>query len=539
MTVYRSRESHFGRTKQARAAQLRNLKPGGKKSAAPIFPQPGAADPKEDPFNECYKDDPVRFIEDFCFLTPERRLCVLDPWQKDVLNALFERDLVTARRRFTMGIVSAPKKTGKTSLAAFIIEWQLFQGPADGEIILAANSEAQSTYVVFSKLCKSLRMNKYALQHIDIKTDSIENLSTGTVVRVVAMNARTIAGLSPTLVLFDELHSYRDTDSNNARDFFDELVIPPTREGLCLITSYASTSEDCLLYELYQRGMEGTDPRLYFFWSHDPLLSPRTSPEYLEDQRKKLHPNTYARLFENSWTHGEKEFVSMDEYGRCVDPAHAPMFEDPQRVNRVFLGIDIGVKSDCSAVVAVGKQGDKVALIQHRVWRPGPNDPVDIRDVEKYILELSQKFNIVEAHFDPSQFLEGSTRLTEAGINMVQFTQAQGVLISMAQNLYQLIKSGTLKLYQANDLKKHVQNASIKESAKGFQIVKAAPSKKIDLCISLAMCCHACCKQPINEGGAVYLGDVSPWRGDDRPSLPASYFGKKDPKSITMSDLDR
>ncbi|MFB3919253.1 MAG: terminase large subunit domain-containing protein [Candidatus Velamenicoccus archaeovorus] len=445
-------------------------------------------------------------------MTPERRLMVLDPWQKNVIKQLFERDPATGARRYTMAIISATKKSGKTSLAASLVLWHLIHGPDEGEILLAATAEHQSKLVIFKKLHKAILMNKYLNRPNVIKLESgaIENLKTGTTVRVVPVTLG-VAGLNPSLVVCDEMHAWKEIDSNLYRDFFDELTVSPSRDdGLCLITSYAGTREEGLFWELYQKGIEGKDPRLLFFWSHDPFLSPRIRPEKIEDKRNKMHPNSFARMFENRWTHGEAEFVRAQDYDKCVDPNHVPMFEDPGRGLHVFLGIDIGVKSDCSAVVAVAKQGDKVALIQHRKWKPEPNDPVDIRDIEDYILDLSKKFNIEEAHFDPSQFLEGSRRLSDAGVNMVQFTQSQNPLIVMAQNLYQLIKSTTLKLYQAEDLRAHVLNANIKESAKGFQIVKGTASKKVDLAISLAMACQACVKQPVRAGGMFALGDVMP-----------------------------
>jgi phage terminase large subunit-like protein len=418
-----------------------------------------------------------------------------------------------------MAVVSAPKKTGKTNLSASVALWYLCHAGPEAEIILAANAAHQSTFVIFRKLSKSIQLNPYLGPNvIRILNDSIENLRDGTIARVVATNVRSIAGLEPNLVIIDELHAYRrDIASQNDEEFFNELALPPTvKDALLLISSYAGFEEDSLLHDIYLKGLEGSDPKMFFFWSHDPFLSPRTTPEFLEDRRKKEHPNTYARLWENRWTQGIKEFVSMNDYDKCVDLNYSMVFEDLHRELRVYLGIDIGVKSDCSAVVAVAKQGDKIALIQHRIWKPGPNDPVDIRDVENYILELSKKFNIAEAHFDPSQFLEGERRLRDAGVNIIQATQAEGLNVARAQNLYQLFRSGTLKLYHADDLRAHVQHASIKESSKGFQIEKSAPSKKIDAAVALSFATFACVK---GSGGAaeVYVSTRSVYGPDINP----------------------
>ncbi len=517
MGRYRPKESYLGRTREKRAAQLANLRfgPIRRSKSGPIPSSPLGA-PENNPFDPIYKDDPIRFIEDHFYLTPERCLIVLDDWQKQILRQIFERDPTTGLRRYTMAVVSAPKKTGKTSLAAAIILWFLVHGELEGEIIMAAYSGNQSTYVVYKKLCRSIRMNRHLLKDLAINKDIVENKRTATTARVVSVSS-SVAGLNPNLVLFDELHAYREVDSNMYRDFFDELTVSPTRkEPLCLITSYAGTGQDTLFYEIYEKGLAGTDPKMFFFWSHDPFLSPRMTKEILEDKRNKHHPNTFARLFENRWTQGEKQFIDMVDYDKCVDSSHAPLFEDFHKELAVYLGIDIGVKDDCSAVVAVAKQVEKIVLIQHRIWRPRPNDPVIIEDVENYIYDLHCKFRVAQALFDPSQCREAEQRLKQRGVNMVECIQAQGPNIEAAQNLYHLLRSGKLKLYKADDLRQHLQHAVVRESARGFQIEKKSPSKKVDAAVALAMACLAVIQDASVEA-EVKVADWN-WKGDESSS---------------------
>ena len=64
--------------------------------------------------------------------------------------------------------------------------------------------------------------------------------------------------MNPSLVIFDELWAYEDTESMNARKFFDELTTVPTRkQPLTLIVTYAGFDEDSLLHEIYKRGLDG------------------------------------------------------------------------------------------------------------------------------------------------------------------------------------------------------------------------------------------------------------------------------------------
>src|SRR6185369_1857278 len=53
-----------------------------------------------------------------------------------------------------------------------------------------------------------------------------------------------------------------------------------------------------------------------------------------------------------------------------------------------YAGVDIGLKSDASAVVAVQRRDDGRYHAISRVWLPKPGDPVDVTDVMQYLRDL-------------------------------------------------------------------------------------------------------------------------------------------------------
>jgi phage terminase large subunit-like protein len=484
--VYRSKESHFGKTAAARRAQLANLR-HSKIKTTPLSPSHEA---KADPFNPIYKHDICKYLEDHFYIVETKAPIVLEPWQKErILLPLFEIDAATGLRKYTLAILGMPKKNGKSTLSAAILNYFLFQDEENGELILAANSKEQSSWVIFEKLCKSLRMNPHQYRHVKITDDYIEN-TTGTVVRVIAQNYKTASGSNPSLVVFDELWGFEDVESgsDSARKFFDELTTVPTRkQPLTVISSYAGFSEDNLLWELYQKGLAHTDPKFFLFWTNENLASWIT-PEYLATQKERLRPNAYLRLHENRWTSNEDIFIDIADYDRCVDPERVPLLEDLHREYKLILGVDIGIKNDNAAVVAVAKKENRVILIAHKKWKPSKENPLDIEEtVEKYIRELAGKFSIQEIRYDPYQCHRSAMSLAKDGIKMVEFPQSVPNLTEMGQNLYDLLKGGNLQLYKADDLRLHAQNARAQETPRGFRIVKGKSSDKIDLFISLAI----------------------------------------------------
>ena len=522
---WRNAVSYQAKDPLKRARQLANLTSSRRKGI--IAPAMG---PKDDPFDPIYKHDICKYLEDHFYIVETKAPIVLEPWQKvSILLPLFEIDAATGLRKHTLAILGMPKKNGKSCISAAILNYFLFQDVDYGELILAANSKEQSSWIIFDKLKKSLQMNRNQLQHVRINDDYIENTRTGTVARVIAQNYKTASGSNPSLVVFDELWSFEDTESGNARKFFDELTTVPTRkQPLTVITSYAGFSEDNLLFELYKKGLTNVDPKMFFFWTHENLASWIT-PDYLATQKERLRPNTSLRLHCNMWTAGEDPFIDIVDYDACVDPAHVPLLEDLHKEYKLILGVDIGIKNDNAAVIAVAKKENRIILIAHRKWKPSKENPLDIEEtVEKYIRELAAKFSVKEVRYDPYQFHRSAMSLAKDNIKMVEFPQSVPNLTEMGQNLYDLIKGGNLQLYKSDDLRLHAQNARAQETPRGFRIVKGKSSDKIDLFISLAIAA---------------LGAVQSSSGETEIYVSAhSVYGPQDgggPVDITCGDFLR
>ena len=155
----------------------------------------------------------------------------------------------------------------------------------------------------------------------------------------------------------------------------------------------------------------------------------------------------------------------------------------------LHLGIDIGVKNDSTGVVGVVREGDRVRVALHMVWKPWLNRPVNLDDVENFILGLKAKHQILNAFADPSQALQMIQRLTARGVAIKEFPQTVTNCTQMGSTLFTLVNNRNLVTYESAELREHCTNAVGKESPRGVQMIKSKVSKKIDLAVALSMAC--------------------------------------------------
>ena len=482
---YRSKDSYISKDPEKRAKQLAGLK-STPRAGRPTIEDPLLKGEGKDPFDVTFKYDIVKFLERHYYLPETRKPVLLEAWQIErIFNPLFQIG-DDGLRRYSLGLIGLPKKNAKSSMASMMVVYEMFHGPAYGEIVIAANSREQGSWIIFDKVQKALLLNPRLSDECKITDGYIEVKKTHTTVRVVAPNFRTGAGLNPSLTIFDELWAI---ELENARRFFDELTTVPTRQQpLTIVVTYAGFDETSLLYELYQKGLKGEDEKMFFIWSHDNLASWVTQ-NYLDTQRKRLRPNTYLRLHENRWTQGESQFITDEDWDECVDTNHRPML--PDKSLPIVIGVDASTKHDSSAVIAVTRIGERIVLVRHQIWKPSKDNPLDMEEsIERYVKELNEQFTIKGVFYDPWQFHRSSMTLAkEQHIKMVEFPQTMDRITAMSQNLYDLIKGRNILLYLDAEMKKHAQKAIAVESARGWRILKAKSSHKIDLVIALAIAC--------------------------------------------------
>jgi phage terminase large subunit-like protein len=335
-----------------------------------------------------------------------------------------------------------------------------------------------------------------------------------TFIRVLAQSYTTAAGSRHAVTLWDELWG---VNLEERKRMWDEMTpIPTVNNSLRIVTTYAGfVNESDLLWELYLRGVgkeEHDDgqgeliPEMvglpcwksggqFTLWSHDPIM-PWHTDSFLEKELMENRPAMYLRLWENRWVTTHEEFIPIEWWDTSIKmerPADG-WIDHPYHAYPVSIGVDAGVKRDCTAIVGVtydSKRG-KVIQLFHQIWTPKSNDPIDLDETAmKYLIDHSKQYKIVSICCDPSQLLQIMTNMRKLGLPVREFTQNSSIMIDASQALYDTLRYKNFETYKEDEMRSHIQNAIAKVDGRGFRIVRDKSNRSarrpMDAAVALAM----------------------------------------------------
>lgn len=425
----------------------------------------------------------------------------LEEHQKRILRGITRRD-GRGRLVYQTIVYSAPKKSGKTEIAALLtLYWALFLCKSYGEIYCCANDLEQAQSRVFNAVVKAVEANPNIEAHITQRGVVFPN---GTKIIALASDYRGAAGANQDLAVFDELWAFT---SESSRRLYEEMTPVPTKESTRLVVTYAGfLNESELLHELYQMGMSGerifsdlpvfSNGRIFLYWDTEARM-PWQTEEYYEEQRKILRPNQFRRLHENAWVAAESQFIAIEKWDACVNSSLSPA--QPSKQISICLGVDASVKHDYTAVVAVTKlKNGTIRLVHHRFWKPTRGE-INFGEVEDYILGLHQNFYVTVVRYDPFQFASSAQRLEALQVRLEEYPQTTTNLTEAGSLLYELIDTRRLEVYPDAVFRQQIQNVVAVETARGFRIAKEESGRKIDLIAALSFACVAALTLPVRE----------------------------------------
>lgn len=440
-----------------------------------------------------WRKDPVAFITQ-CLRNPEDG----KPF------AVYKEEATFLRRAFTLTpdgrlpypemVFSAPKKSGKTALAAWaaIYTAAVIGGPWS-EVYCLANDYEQSMSRVFEAARRMVLASPFLKTAAKITANKIEFKTTGSFIQACASDYAGFAGSNPSLSIFDELWAFIHEP---ARRLYDESAPSPTRKvSGRLIVSYAGyTGESDLLEGLYQRGVAGEriGPDLYSsgglltYWTSR-LCAPWQTERWLEQRREGERPNAFARMFLNQWVNAVSSFVSMEDWDGCINQELRPTLYAPEMP--VWIGVDASVRHDATALVAVTVDpGNVIRLVNHRVFRPSPDAPLDFEaTIVATLTEWSRNYRVRRILTDPYQMESVTGRLQKQGLPIENYNQTSSGLTETSSNLFSLIRSRKLLAYPDAEMRRSILQTVASESGRGWKLSKEKQSHKIDVVVALSM----------------------------------------------------
>jgi len=450
--------------------------------------------------------DVADFIDAMCIQTKDTvagrsgQPIVLRPWQKELLNHIFAvRD--DGRFKHRTALVGMARKNGKSALSSGIALWGLFMGEKGSEIYSCAADRDQAR-IVFGDAKKMIEAEPELMSQAKLYRDAIEIPSLGSVYRVLSSEAFTKEGLSPTLVVYDELHAAPN------RELFDVMTLGmgARREPLLLAITTAgvktdNTGQDSVAYSLYQYGQkvargEVDDPSFFMSWWESPTESNHRDPEVwklanpafgdlnsvedFESAVKRTPEAEFRTKRTNAWVSSQTAWLPNNAWeSRLVK-------KEIDKDVPVILGFDGSFSGDASVIVGVTiEEVPHVFLVE--AWEKQPEDTddwrVDSLEVENSIIEACSRMNVKEIACDPFRWQRTMQVLQDAGLPIVEWPSTSASrMIPACSKFYDAVVSEKLTNDGNPLLTRHISNAVVKVDRLGPRIVKEhrGSPRKID-----------------------------------------------------------
>lgn len=328
--------------------------------------------------------DAIRWIEKFCRVPDGKDIgkpLKLAPFMRDDLCAIYDNPHGTRR-----AILSRGRKNAKTTETALIALLHLV-GPMyvrNGQIFSSARALEQAG-ILFRLACKMIRMSPVLRAALEIKEakKEIHCPELGTVYRALSAETSTAYGLSPVLVIHDELGQITGPHSELYEAL--ETATAAQENPLSIIISTQARTDNDLLSILIDDAIAGHDPRTILRLHVAPKELDPFSDEAIraanpafdvfmnaaevramarDAKRITASENGYRNLVLNQRVDALAPFVSIETWRACGDPIK-PLDE----CDDVFAGLDLSATKDLTALVMIGKI-DGIWQIEPHFWLP-------------------------------------------------------------------------------------------------------------------------------------------------------------------------
>jgi phage terminase large subunit-like protein len=408
----------------------------------------------------------------------------LEPFQRKIARAAFgsQHELV----------VLLPRGNGKTTLLAALAVHHVLsvERPA---VYVAASSREQAAilYAAARDFASHPALDgKIVLRHLELRVP-------GGLLKVLAADALKVHGLTPSLVVVDELHAHES----------DALYVAlrsslHKRKGARMVTiSTAGQGADgplgklrarCLaLPEITRRGAftdaQGGSLR-FLEWSvpddadvDDPRAVKRANPaswvdlDAIRDLRESLPDLAFRRFVANQWTARDSAWLPAGAWQAC---AGTPTFEPGERI---WVAVDLsgGAGRSDTAVVWINEH----LHVGCEIWT-GEHEPVS--EVLDLLAELAERHRLAEVTLDFWRGAGLASELEQRGFVVSSYPQTDSRLVPASKRLYDAVIDRRLVHPDNPNLNAHVHHAISRTTRRGWRIDRPG-SEHIDGVIALAM----------------------------------------------------
>lgn len=408
------------------------------------------------------------------------------------------------RRIHQEALYGVARKNGKSTDAAALALYLL---TADGEpapeVYGAAGARDQAK-IILEEAKRMVRQSPKLDEWCKIYRNEIVVPSLDAVYRVVSADGGLQMGSNPSAVIADELHVWK---GEAGRELYYALItgMEAREDPLFVAITTAGFNRDSICYEVYERGLRG---ELFMYWQgaedgdriDDPATWRKANPApWLTDERlqrsfRRRPASVFARLHLNIWTESEQLWLPREAWAKCKGAARI------ERGERIWLGVDIGLRHDTSAVVmcALRKVRDgetksgkpkyrRQYIIKAYIFDPAESGgTVELGPIEELIRRLARDYTVVECRYDEHFFHRSASDLSDE-VRMVNVPAGNARMVPMSQLAYDAILDGEVVHDGDPALAKQVLAAAVRETERGWRVSKAKSQNRIDALVAMML----------------------------------------------------
>lgn len=500
-------------------------------------------------------DRAVTFIENLCHTkgkwagTPFWLL----PWQEQLIRDIFGIVKPDGNRQFRTAFVEICKKVGKSELAAAVALYLLYADNEPSAEVYGAAADRQQASIVFDVAKQMVEMSPALMKRSKLMgaTKRIVNYSNAGYYQVLSAEVGGKHGFSVSGLVFDEIH----TQPN--RQLYDVLTKGSSdarQNPLHFIITTAGNDRHSIAYELHTKAvdiLEGrrVDPTFYpvvyglkddedwedeaNWYKVNPSLGYTVDIERLRDAYREAKQNpadeiTFKWLRCNMWVSSTVAWIPDAIYMR----GNEPIDMDALAGRDCYAGLDLSSTGDITALVLIFPPRDeeeKYVLLPY-FWIPeetiprrvkANSVPYDIWEkqgyimstegnvihydfIEKFIMDLSEKYHILEIAVDRWNATQMIQNLEGEGFTIVPFGQEFSSMSAPTKEFYRLLMEGRI-IHGGNPVLRWMAGNVVIDTdpAGNIKVTKAKSKEKIDGIVAAIMALDRCIRQE-GQSGSIY-----------------------------------
>ncbi|MEG0986853.1 MAG: terminase TerL endonuclease subunit [Clostridia bacterium] len=480
---------------------------------------------------------------------------LLFPWQEQIIRDLFGTIKESGYRQFNTSFVEICKKAGKSELAAAVALYMLCADNEEGAEIYGCANDRQQAAIVFNVARDMVLQSPLLLERIKIVESQkrLVYMPTRSIYQALSSDVASKYGYNVHACIFDELLGQPN------RKLYDVMTKgsgAARKQPLNFVITTAGSDKNSICYEVHAKAvdlLEGRKKDATFYpvvysapenadWTDskvwkkaNPSLGRTVDIEYYQQRCESAKENPaeeiqFRQFHLCQWTNTTVRWMPMDKWDAC----RSNFTMDDLEGRGCYAGLDLSSTSDLTALALVFPpegESDPYYVVPF-FWLPKETLDLRVRRdhvmydiwekqgfihttegnvvhygfIERFIVELGERFNIREIAYDRWNASMMVQTLQDDGFTMIPFGQGFRDMSNPTKDLMRLVLDKSLLQNGHPVLRWNIDNIHVRTDPAGnLKIDKEKSTEKVDGAVALVMALDRAMKN--QGGGSVYDTD--------------------------------